>query len=136
MFDSNPGLSTISNGARAVTVGIKNNLVRWIAFGAFAIAIASLKFVGILLRSKDIFTQMREDLLNPTLIPIDAPRLYIYSNKDQLVPSAHVDLHLQDAKKAGIMNITTRRDTSSHVNHMRDDPAGYWSTIKTLWLRG
>ena len=80
--------------------------------------------------------RLREGLLNPALIPLNVPRLFFYSMNDVLVPGAFVESHIADARKAGVTNITAKKDTSSHVSHMKDDPVGYWSAIKQLWVEG
>lgn len=136
VFDSTPGIATVSNAAHSVTVGIKNFIARKIAFGIAAIIVSLLKLIGFLVSSKDIFIRMRETVHDPAFIPLDAPRLYFYSMNDQLVPGAHVEMHIRDARKAGITHITAKKDTSSHVTHMRDDPVGYWAAVRQLWLEG
>lgn len=84
---------------------------------------------------KDAFIQMREDLLDPALIPLDAPRYYIYSMGDRLVPGYQVEHHLEDAREKGVKNITIHEDNAAHVSHLRNDPAGYWDSVRKLWFR-
>ena len=80
------------------------------------------------------FEQMRMQLLDPKLFPLDAPRLFVYSTPDELVHAKDIESHMEDAKKAGVETIVAKRsERSAHVSHMRTDPAMYWGEIDKLW---
>lgn len=52
---------------------------------------------------------------------LDCPRLYIYSDTDELVSAHWVDEHVADAKQKGVDVSVEKYGTSAHVSHARTD---------------
>ncbi|KAG8896299.1 hypothetical protein FRC00_006141 [Tulasnella sp. 408] len=135
VFDSCPGDSNFSGGVKAFTGWIKNPIMRNIA-GAFAVSSMTLLWLyntaaGI----EDPFVTMRKRLLDPVFLPQIASRTYIYSKIDELVPAQVVEHHAQESKKLGMDVVLKAYDTTPHVNHLKQDPDGYWAIVKDAWTR-
>lgn len=64
-----------------------------------------------------------------------APRLYIYSVKDELVPYQAIERHAKEVKEVGsVVNVKlVRFDDTPHVAHARAHPERYWAEVKTIW---
>jgi len=141
VFDSAPGHVSFIMLARSFTAGIKSPILRALLYIPAGLTVFLFKAVGLrrwLLpfgsRGKEPFLQMRGDLLNPTLIPLTAPRLYFYSMSDPLVSGETVEQHIEEARQVGVTTILTKRDDrAAHVNHLGVDPIGYWAAVRKLW---
>jgi pimeloyl-ACP methyl ester carboxylesterase len=126
--------------AKALTSTVKNRWLRkLLSFpaGFMSFLLTRTFYPGSIFNSKlEPFALVQEHLTDPTLIPPCAPRLYIYSTPDQLVPVQDVEAHIERAKAKGVKSITVLKDeTSGHVDHLRRDPVAYWETIRKLWAR-
>lgn len=153
VFDSAPGQPSFRIMARAVTANIASPFLRALAYVPSGLTVLIFKFLALRSfirlhlpfgrahvrdseRGREPFAQMWADLINPSLIPPSAPRLYFYSTPDLLVPSEDVEEHIAQARKAGVTSITTlKSDRAAHVSHMRLDPVNYWASVRKLWMR-
>jgi len=141
VFDSAPGRVSFIMLARSFTAGIKSPILRSLFYVPAGLTVFLFKVVGLrwwLLpfgsREKEPCSQMWDDLLNPTLIPLTTPRLYFYSMSDLLVSGETVEEHVEEAREVGVMTILTKRDDqAAHVSHLRVDPVGYWAAVRKLW---
>ena len=61
------------------------------------------------------------------------PRLYLYSQADEMVPWTEVEEHAEEARKAGLDVRMERFEGSPHVAHARTDPERYWGAVKKVW---
>ncbi|KAJ7612099.1 hypothetical protein FB45DRAFT_939865, partial [Roridomyces roridus] len=77
----------------------------------------------------------REDLL--PLADVEAPRTYIYSTEDQMVPFSSVEGHLAKLNASGRpFNVAAEKFSgSAHVSHERQDPGRYWNAVWAAWER-
>ena len=142
VFDSAPGHVSFVMLARSFTTGIKSRILRALLYIPAGLTVLLFKALALRpwlpfgSREKEPFSQMRDDLMDPVLIPLTAPRLYIYSMSDPLVPGQSVEEYIERHREAGITTIVTKRDDrAAHVSHLRLDPSGYWQAIHSLWRR-
>lgn len=63
------------------------------------------------------------------------PRLYLYSQQDDLIPVDAVEEHAQQAEACGFDVSLEKFSDSKHVAHARVYPERYWGSIKNLWQR-
>lgn len=90
-----------------------------------------------------LLRELRETLNTPGLLPTVTPdtdptampRLYIYSDGDRVTPAHEVEAHIGEARARGFEVRVERFDRTSHVAHMREDPARYWRAVNRLWAR-
>ncbi|KAJ7451343.1 hypothetical protein FB451DRAFT_707096 [Mycena latifolia] len=79
---------------------------------------------------------IRNNLNDPKFFPwMDraVPRLYLYSDADQITASDYVRAHIAAAKKTGL---TVREEVflgSAHVQHSKVYPDRYWVAVRSIW---
>ena len=61
------------------------------------------------------------------------PRLYLYSQVDEMVPWMEVEAHAEGARKAWLDVRMERFRGSAHVAHARTDLERYWGMVKKVW---
>ncbi|KAJ7255645.1 hypothetical protein C8J57DRAFT_1186301 [Mycena rebaudengoi] len=79
---------------------------------------------------------IRDGLNNPQIFPwMDgtSPRLYLYSDGDQLVHFDDVRQHITAAKAKGLNVRAEEFVGSPHVQHSRMHPDRYWAAVHTAW---
>ena len=79
---------------------------------------------------------MRAALNQAQVLPwtnVKTPRLYIYSDNDQLVAQKDVAEHIAEAKELGFNVRAEYFKGSSHVSHARLDPDRYWDAVRNVW---
>ncbi len=70
--------------------------------------------------------------LNSPSFP-SAPRLYLYSMTDLIIPGDEVAAHAEQARAGGVAVAEEVFERSAHVSHARTDPERYWAAVKRLW---
>lgn len=122
VLDSLPGGTHLPGLLTAFTTGIRSLPLR---YGVYAL----LTFVWGIIRIRDAvlpnkpahLNKMRLDLYNPSVLPKEAKRLYIYSKTDNIILAKDVEEHIAQSRKAGIDVTTEEYDNSPHVSHGRTD---------------
>ncbi|KAK7042178.1 hypothetical protein R3P38DRAFT_2888956, partial [Favolaschia claudopus] len=141
VFDSTPGIGEYSSLLSTVTTGINSAVMRT----ALTIPVTML-YLGLRLRftvmaEGNLFTRLRQSLQADNLLPRthrQAPRVYIYSNTDTMVPASAVEQHIAYMATADppFDNIEVERFTGSkHILHERKDSARYWNAVRRVWDR-
>ncbi|KAK7032750.1 hypothetical protein R3P38DRAFT_2918692 [Favolaschia claudopus] len=136
VIDSAPGGASLQKTMTAVTAPIRNKFLKRLAKGGFVLWWFFMMLLGRLLNRPQPLVAMMKALRNPRLLPwIDerSPRLYIYSNADQMVPAADVEEHAAQSASEGLDVRQLRFDKSAHVEHARVYPGEYWAAIQKLW---
>lgn len=89
-----------------------------------------------------IFSELRETLhttntlaLPSSPTPNCAPRLYVYSVSDRIVPFDLIEAHIDEATGKGLDVAVEKFETSAHVSHARKNPERYWGAVERLWLK-
>ncbi|KAJ7690481.1 hypothetical protein B0H17DRAFT_1134291 [Mycena rosella] len=106
-----------------------------------AVAVAASLHVGLKMGSiisgrPLIHEFIREGLSNPKIFPwMDSatPRLYLYSDADQLSLIRDVKAHIEAAKQKGLNVQEVYFPGSPHVQHSRTYPDRYWSAVHSIW---
>lgn len=135
VFDSCPGTSSLVIFYRAFSVGIQNPILRKLSAIPISVAYFLHWTFGRLTGRTDTFVEMRNNLIDPTLIPNSAPRLYFYSTPDLLIPPKDVEEHIEQAKSIGGVRtiVVKKHETAPHVSQMRLGPQVYWESVRNLW---
>ncbi|TFK63304.1 hypothetical protein BDN72DRAFT_882181 [Pluteus cervinus] len=152
ILDSSPTYGGLASAIRSFTAAIKNPVV-WCIIVAFLCLDHWIRQLLIFLRilpKGDWIYRICMAFNTPsvrastpqgrsaTFIPWmtqDAPRLYLYSRKDELVAFRDVERHAAEAKAAaGLRDVRleTFEDTP-HVAHATKYPDRYWGAVKDLW---
>ncbi|KAJ7130600.1 hypothetical protein C8R44DRAFT_66388 [Mycena epipterygia] len=138
IIDSAPGSGEYSSLLRTLTTNVKSPAVQ-----AILTIPASMVYLTIRLRrtgQENLFTLLHTRLQMQELIPLadsHAPRLYIYSDTDTMVPSTSVERHISVLRTSTpSLDIKVEKFIgSSHVLHERQDPERYWNAIRAVWHR-
>ena len=135
ILDSCPGDSDVKKGVYAFSAGIQNPVAKfatvcllWVVFG---VLVAYTK----ILRQPDLFDAMHKRLLDGSVLPHSALRTYIYSSADRIISERAIERHAFQSKNAGMDVQLVKYTTTAHVNHMKEDPKRYWTTVQSTWDR-
>ena len=82
---------------------------------------------------ENIGTRSRRLLNDPNLTFPGAHRLYIYSEKDEIIGWRELEEHAAEAVAKGWRVRLQRFHDTAHVGHMREHPEEYWNSIVTAW---
>lgn len=155
VFDSMPSKSDWT-----IAIGLIGGNIKSPALKVAATVPATAFFVSLLgtysvLRSPWPVAALHERLNSPNILPgasdSSTPRLYFYSEGDEIVDWKDVELHLrhlQDALRLnpsdvsffggnGVNHVVVTVEkfdrSSSHIKHVRTDPTRYWNAVLTVW---
>lgn len=139
ILDSVPGANDYSSMIRTFTAHVHTPLVKLLLRGPLTL-VYIIYFVvnyGLMLNER-LIPALHKHLRQPAIIPqpsdICAPRLYIYSDSDQMVPCDAVERHLDVLNKDGLTLVMTEKyHGSDHVSHMKADSDRYWSAVEEVW---
>lgn len=136
VFDSCPGCADLLVALRAFTAGMKPRILKVVAGTLFLLALFVLIIVRVLTFQEHIIYAMRARLNGATVFPWTStatPRLYFYSDADEMVPASAVEEHIADARQKGLTVHAEKFHGTLHVSHARKDPERYWGAIQSLW---
>lgn len=149
VFDSSPGLGSLSLTLRAFTAPYKSWWKKWPAY-AFIFTLYGFSWLfrlcaelalrllstlahpvsNSLLRRPPILLTLSK-YLTTSLPPV--PRLYLYSTTDLLIPLADVEAHADAAKERGVQVRMEKFEGTDHVAHARREPERFWGAVKEVW---
>jgi hypothetical protein len=135
ILDSTPGLPHFRRLCNAASRSISpipctrvvSLLLSYVAVGTIWVAYRGIKGF-----ENNIISMTRERLLNDRMWDLNAPRCYVYSEKDALVAPEDVEAHAISIKYSGTI-ILQKFDKSKHVNHARSYETAYWDAVWYTW---
>jgi len=139
VLDSLPGRAGLEESKRAFAAASKNPIVNFF-ISALMLALYAVGWIrgqivdGIPL----FFVNMEQDLNSENLVGWmgkKTPRLYLYSEKDELIATDAVHQHAEKAAAKGFNVKLEIFSESKHVSHARMYPERYWGEIKAVWER-
>lgn len=128
VIDSAPGTGTWRDGAAAFLLAFPPHL-RWMAQPVVYLALGTLWIWTTVLRLTHPIDWIQDGLLDEELFTKSAPRVYLYSKSDELVPWTAVVRAAGDAAFKGWDVETLEFEGTAHVNHMAKDPERYWAAV-------
>ncbi|BGO98833.1 hypothetical protein RTG_01033 [Rhodotorula toruloides ATCC 204091] len=133
VFDSCPGLSTLSSTMAAFTAPIKSAFLRYPAMAVVAMVYGVLRLYGVIFRKTPVLQRLSDYLNSPALPSV--PRLYLYSPSDLLIRHTDVEKHTALARSvAGVQDVRLEKfEGTAHVAHARKEGERYWSAVQRLW---
>ncbi|KAJ7782642.1 hypothetical protein B0H16DRAFT_1446946 [Mycena metata] len=139
LFDSTPGIGEYAALYATFTVGVKSPVLKTMMTPGVMLIYALGRLRRAIFSEPSIFTLLHTHLGAQGLLPLAdgyAPRLYIYSEDDQLMPFAAVEQHIERLKANPSSNVTVEKFSGSqHVQHERHDRERYWNAVYALWDR-
>lgn len=137
IFDSCPGSGSFRGSQRAFSSVITNPIARFLVKIMVALLFCIQFFMKHVFRKQPYFQAMKSSLNDPNVLPWTSkrtPRLYIYSEGDELVEADVVEEHVKDAREIGLtVSVEKFGKESKHVSHVRADPQRYWTSVGQLW---
>jgi len=137
IFDSSPGLGSYSRTTSAFTISLptwkQNPIWRGISLVWIHVGMSIATIIGILLRKEETSLRLRRRLNDKTMFNGAAERLYIYGDKDTLVPPEDVESHAVWSKAEGWKVTQERFVDGGHVTHVTVDPKRYWAAVEKHW---
>lgn len=134
VMDSSPGKATWDASVKAFAVAVpKNPVVSALGYCLIYFLFGIYCGIFILFNMLDGVAQGRIDLNDSDIFETSAPRLYIYSEGDEIVDWNDVEEHASEAKNIGYQVLCEKFVNSSHASHLLSDPLRYWSSINRLW---
>ena len=134
-LDSTPSLGTYSSGYAGISYEI-SRFPSWIQPVGLVLVHCLLGVVWVLGRVSgrvDVLTRSNNDLNDPALVPIDAPRVYFYSEGDRLVEWKDVESHASVAKERGWDVRGEVFEGSGHCRHAKGvGEERYWRLVKMV----
>ncbi|KAJ6494961.1 hypothetical protein DFH09DRAFT_1103981 [Mycena vulgaris] len=139
IIDSAPGDGEYSSLLSTLTTNVKSPAAK-----AFLNVPATFFYLVVRLRraalgEANLFSHLHSRLQKPELLPLTdnhAPRLYIYSAADAMVPVASVEKHISILQTNPSFDVVAEKFTGSqHVLHERADPVRYWNAVRAVWER-
>ncbi|KAJ3497754.1 hypothetical protein NLJ89_g10303 [Agrocybe chaxingu] len=143
-LDSAPGEDALDIALRANSP--QNPLLRVIATPVILFLYGVHRcFFQWLVGKPPMVAEMRAKFLSPAVLPglssdthgktKATPRLYVYSETDEVMQPEGIRKHADQAIAAGFDVRVERYEISPHVAHARTDPERYWNAVRQLWLR-
>jgi hypothetical protein len=136
ILDSCPGGGGLKVTRRAFANAVRNPILRWLVSAFITLFYIYAVLAYRLFGKKTTILKMRTTLNKYLLLPWfskHTPRLYLYSQADEMVPWTEVEAHAGEARKAGLDVRMERFEGSPHVTHARTDPERYWGAVKKVW---
>ncbi|KAJ6535201.1 hypothetical protein DFH09DRAFT_931848, partial [Mycena vulgaris] len=135
VLDFTPGAFRHSDLQRVLTLSL-SGFKRLAGAAVASILYVALKTTSMISGRPDVHDFIRKGLNNPKILPWmngATPRLYIYSDADNLSLVNDVSAHIEMAKEIGL-NIREERFLGSpHVLHSRAYPQRYWDAVFSRW---
>jgi len=136
IFDSVPGKMDLSTSLSAFLAPVRSTLARIVITIPLTIIYCVLFTIMSITRKRPLFDEMRDELNRAQVLPwtnAKTPRLYIYSDTDELVRHDAVAEHITQAKVLGLNVRAEYFKGSQHVAHARKDQDRYWAAVKQVW---
>ncbi|KAK8220846.1 hypothetical protein HDK77DRAFT_441150 [Phyllosticta capitalensis] len=134
VLDSLPGHSRLLPGLTAMSMNLpKPFYVRWPMQFMLGMLLIFFYHIPPTFGFPTMATLLRHHLNSPELFRKEAPRWYVYSDGDTIIPASDVEEHAEEAKKLGMVVRKENFGQSPHVGHMRKDPDRYWTIVCRAW---
>jgi len=134
VIDSAPGRSRYQGAVLAFKPALpKNPILFGIGVGLIHAVLSSILLYRYLFSHEDVIEWMRGKLNDPKYFSQEAPRIYIYSETDELVEWRDIEDHAAESEKLGLRVQLVKFDNSRHVAHAIADSDKYWTTISNAW---
>lgn len=135
VFDSCPGEASYTRSANAILLPLaKSPILKLIAFPFIHLVLCLIFIADRAFGFENVVARARRRLNSNDYIAHGVPRLYIYSNADQMVPAPDIEAHAEQARRAGYSDIANLRfEESGHCAHASKYVEQYWGGITRIF---
>jgi hypothetical protein len=135
IFDSCPGEWSCAMASRATLAGIPAGWVRLLSIPVVHLLCVAYWLLYIPWGRAHPFALERASHNNLAKVR-ERRRVYVYSERDELVTADMVERHAADAVRKGFEVRLERFRGSAHCAHMLKDPERYWGVVRDTWEGG
>ncbi|KAH8587539.1 hypothetical protein B0O99DRAFT_694421 [Bisporella sp. PMI_857] len=143
LLDSAPGIPQFRRDMHALAVPVvKWPLYLWLPYMAVSLAIVSVVFVTVNWLPefvwRDLVWSPTYGTNDPTFVPLDCARGYIYSREDLAMDWKDIEKHAAVAEKKGYTVVKKLVQGAEHVQLFKgtDGETGYWNFVERVWGAG
>lgn len=133
ILDSAPGRQTLVSALKAFTADFRNPVAKLVVSVLLTMVFGYMWFMDLIFRREPMLDGLRRWLNDEKAIGKETRRLYLYSDKVEMVQSEDVQMHVQQATDRGYLVKARNFGASPHVGHMRANPEMYWEEIAKAW---
>jgi len=137
VIDSAPGANEYLSMLSTFTTSVQSTLLKGVMLPPLTFIYAVYFIVNKVLGNEPLFRLLHSYLERPDLLPFankDSPRLYVYSDRDQMVPYEAVEKHIAAVNRKGYAVRVEKFRGSPHVSHMRNNAERYWNAVRATWI--
>ncbi|KAJ7623600.1 hypothetical protein FB45DRAFT_797823 [Roridomyces roridus] len=140
IIDSAPGAGEFASLLTTLGTNFQSPTVKALLPIPVSVIYAGTVMQRVALNQGNLFVLVHQYLEREELLPladVEAPRTYIYSTEDHMVPFSSVEAHLAKLNATSRpFNVAAEKFSgSAHVSHERRDPGRYWNAIWAAWER-
>ncbi|KAK4505174.1 hypothetical protein PRZ48_003137 [Zasmidium cellare] len=136
IVDCAPSHARLRGGVEAMSMQFpfKSPIAKWLAFWTLYITMGTAMFFWCdILRQETMVHRLRRRWNDVGLFDTNAPRLYLFSKKDALIPYEDVREHAEEARAQGWKDVKEELfEKAPHCALILDDPERYWGAIGRL----
>ncbi|KAF2864747.1 indole-diterpene biosynthesis protein-like protein PaxU [Massariosphaeria phaeospora] len=137
VLDSSPGRGSWARSHAAVAAAFpKTLLLRVVLSGALHVFLAGYYAFITVTGSENRMVTIGRQLNDAALFDTWVPRVYLYSEADEMVGVDEVEGHADDAAQKGWDVTKVRFENSPHAGHIREDEDKYWGAVMEAWKAG
>jgi hypothetical protein len=86
-----------------------------------------------ILQKKNLIDAIRFDFNNPQVFGTEIPRLYLFSDEDQMVRTKDIVEHAEEAEGLGYTVFREHFGKGAHCALLLEDEGRYWRGVERLW---
>lgn len=134
ILDSCPGEATYARSVQAMSLSLpKNPFAQYLGPPLIHLTLCLFYLAIFVCRFETVITRSRRLLNDPEMFGLGAPRLYIFSKRDELVPWGDVESHAEDAGRRGYLGGgRVCFEDSAHCAHAMVHREQYWGAVEAL----
>jgi hypothetical protein len=137
VLDSAPGSSSLALAGKAIISSFPPRARWWVAIFVYLFVLPVVALPALVPGGGGLLIDvLRARLNDAVLFPRGAPRVYLASPADEMVPMEAVVAHCEAAREAGFEAEVVAFEGSGHVAHVREDGGRYWGAVWDVWERG
>jgi DNA repair protein RAD57 len=134
VFDGSPGRVSFKDTVAAFANILPGNLfIRFLGVFTIRVIYGLYMFTYMVMRKRNLIDVLRRDLNDQRVFGKETPRLYLYSEKDEVVRERDVVDHADEAEAVGYRVYKGNFGKGDHCALLLEDEDRYWRSITTLW---
>lgn len=137
IMDSSPTKGPWMRSHAAISAGLPKTWF-WKWFGGLVVHLVLLAtFIVNVARGKENkMVVLCREMNDEGVFDKTVPRVYLYSQVDEMVGCEEVEEHAAIAQRKGWDVTMVRFEKSAHCGHVREDEGRYWKAIMNAWKNG